>query len=75
MTEREDRLKFKPQDLSDTQMILLMLIASGLTNNEIAGEMGFSESTIKHYIRDLKDHFRVDSRGELSALYYNRYME
>jgi DNA-binding CsgD family transcriptional regulator len=40
--------------LSDQQMRVVHLIDRGLSNEEIAREMGISPSTVKQHVRDLR---------------------
>lgn len=44
---------------------VLFLIRGGLSNKEIAYNMGLKERTIKNYIRGLMDKFGKRKRGEL----------
>ena len=58
--------------LSKRQMEILNLIADGLTNNQIAKQLGYSESTIRHETIRIYELFKVRSRKEAVIFAYSR---
>ena len=50
--------------LSDKQLQLLTYLGQGITNKEIALQMGFSEGTIKQYVSQLLSKLEVDNRTQ-----------
>jgi len=55
--------------LTDREMDVLQLIATGLSNKQIAGELFISEETVKVHIRNLLRKLNVHSRVAATVLY------
>ena len=53
--------------LSERQLEVLKLIAHGLTDKAIAGEMGISIHTVNNYTRKIYEKLHVNSRAEAAA--------
>lgn len=53
--------------LTEREGQTLSLIASGLSNKQIARELGISDGTVKIYVRNLLRKFRLSSRLELAT--------
>lgn len=53
-----------PMPLSDTQLEIVRLISSGLSNREIAGRVHLSENTIKSHVQEVFRKLGVDNRVE-----------
>jgi DNA-binding NarL/FixJ family response regulator len=60
------------QMLSPRQKELVELVASGMTNKEIAEQMKLSEHTVKNYLFRIFDKLGVSSRAELIIYTLNR---
>ena len=59
-----------PMDsLTDREMDVLRLIATGLSNKQIAGQLFISEETVKVHIRNLLRKLNVHSRVAATGLY------
>lgn len=59
-----------PEDLfSEREMDVIKLIAKGLSNREIAGELFMSEGTIKNYITSILNKTGLEHRTQI-AIYY-----
>ena len=54
--------------LTPRELDVLALLAEGLTNAEIAGQLGVSRSTIKVHVSNLLSKLGVSSRGEAIAV-------
>ncbi len=54
-----------PQTVTAREMDVLTAIADGLSNKEIASQLGLSEATIKFHRRNLYQKFTVNSRSRL----------
>ncbi|MGF6694315.1 two-component system nitrate/nitrite response regulator NarL [Metapseudomonas resinovorans] len=54
-------------ELTEREGQTLSLIASGLSNKQIARELGISDGTVKIYVRNLLRKFRLHSRLELAT--------
>jgi DNA-binding NarL/FixJ family response regulator len=61
----------KQPDLSDREMEILLLVAQGLSNKEIAVELDRAEKTVKHHMTSLMRKIDVRSRVE-AALYAHK---
>lgn len=58
--------------LSKRQEEILNLIADGLTNGQIAKQLGYSESTIRHETMKIYELFKVRGRKEAVSFAYTR---
>ncbi|ACA31727.1 response regulator [Histophilus somni] len=56
--------------LTDREMNVLALIATGLANKQIAGQLFISEETVKVHIRNLLRKLNVHSRVAATVLYF-----
>lgn len=61
-----EQAKFEPR-LSRRLMQTLCLLLDGLSEKEIAAELGLSPHTVHDYVKSLYRTFRVRSRAELHA--------
>lgn len=62
----------KLADLRDRQREVLYGLARGLSEKEVAGELGISHNTVHAHVKELHRHFVVNSRGELLSLFLDR---
>lgn len=58
------------ENLSEKENDLIYWVAQGLSNQEIAEEMHFSEGTIRNYISALLEKLELRNRTELAVYYY-----
>ncbi len=49
------------------QADILALLAKGLADKQMAGDLGVSEETVAHHLRVMFDHYGVHSRAALVA--------
>lgn len=59
--------------LSAQEKKVLSLIASGLTNKEVAAEMKLAEKTVKNYLSTVFEKLHVSRRSQAAALYAQEY--
>ena len=63
----EKDIKF---NLSDRELDILLLVAEGLNNKEIARKLYLSEGTIRNYISNMLDKLSLRDRTQLAVYYY-----
>lgn len=71
VADRTERPTPKPErklPISDREMEVLVLIAKGLTNKEIASELFISERTAAHHVGHIFDKLGVSSRVEAAGV-------
>jgi DNA-binding CsgD family transcriptional regulator len=54
-----------PVSLSDRELQIIDLVATGLTNQEIAGKLEISKRTVDNHISNILDKTRTDNRVAL----------
>lgn len=57
-------------ELSEREMDILILLADGLNNKEIASNLYLSEGTIRNYISTMLDKLSLRDRTQLAIYYY-----
>ncbi len=63
----KDKLSAVFADLSAQEMRVLALIADGLTNREIAGQLFLGEGTVRNYVSNLLSKLHLANRAEAAA--------
>ena len=66
----KDTYDFQAHGITDKEREIMELVASGLSNKEIAGQLFLSEGTVRNYISTLLDKLSLRDRTQL-AVYYN----
>ena len=59
-------------DLSERELDILLLVAEGLNNKEIAEKLYLSEGTVRNYISNMLDKLGLRDRTQLAVYYYKR---
>ena len=59
-------------DLSERELDILLLVAEGLNNKEIAEKLFLSEGTVRNYISNMLDKLSLRDRTQLAVYYYKR---
>ena len=57
----------KQAGLTEREQEVLNLVAQGKSNQEIADELGRSERTVKHHLRNILDKLHLETRAQLIA--------
>lgn len=57
-------------DLSKRELDMLLLVAEGLNNKEIANRLFLSEGTVRNYISNMLDKLELRDRTQLAVYYY-----
>ena len=65
-----DRERLKALGLSPRELDILILIAHGHSNKEIAARLHLSDGTVRNYISDMLTKLDVRDRTQLAILYY-----
>ena len=68
---KNDRTKPIIATLSPQEQRVLVLIADGLTNKEVANAMGLAEKTVKNYLSTVFEKLHVTRRSQ-AAVYYTQ---
>lgn len=64
-TERKIDIK-----LSERELDILLLVADGLNNKEIAEKMFLSEGTVRNYVSNMLEKLSLRDRTQLAVYYY-----
>lgn len=59
-------------DLSDREYDILLLVAEGLNNKEIAEKLYLSEGTVRNYISNMLEKLSLRDRTQLAVYYYKK---
>ena len=62
------------RDLSDREMDVLIHLAKGKTNAEIANLLNLSEKTVGNYVGNMFDKLHLNNRIELAAYAYEHHL-
>lgn len=66
----KERFDFAAHGISDKEREILELVAKGLSNKEIAGQLFLGEGTVRNYISSLLDKLMLRDRTQLAVFYY-----
>lgn len=69
-TMKKYREKDIEGELSDRELDILILLADGLNNKEIAKKLYLSEGTVRNYISTMLDKLSLRDRTQLAIYYY-----
>lgn len=69
MSKRQDVSVLK--QLTRKEAVMLEKLCQGLTNQELASEMGVSPNTVKFHLKNIYSKLNVRNRAEAVALYFN----
>jgi two-component system NarL family response regulator len=65
LSKRADERQSVPTPrLTDRELEVLKLVAEGMSNREIAGELYISENTVKNHVRNILEKLHLHSRME-----------
>lgn len=57
-------------DISERELEIIRLIASGMSNKEIAAELFLSEGTVRNYLSNILDKLNLRDRTQVAVFYY-----
>jgi DNA-binding NarL/FixJ family response regulator len=58
--------------LTDQERRILLLVAEGMTNKEIAAEVFLSDKTVKNYVSSILSKLNLERRAQVAAVVANR---
>ena len=64
------RFNYREHDISDRELEIIELIASGLSNREIAEKLFLSEGTVRNYLSVILEKLNLRDRTQLAVFYY-----
>jgi two-component system, NarL family, response regulator DevR len=67
--QHQESLRKRLDSLSAQEQRVLAHVARGLTNKEVAAELGLSEKTVKNYLSNLFEKLQISRRSQAVALY------
>lgn len=62
----------RPSLLSETEMVILKLVAEGLSNKEIAKRQFVAVSTVKTHVSNILTKLEVDNRTKAAEWYHQQ---
>jgi len=68
-SQHQQSLRKRLDSLSAQEQRVLAHVARGLTNKEVAAELGLSEKTVKNYLSNLFEKLQIARRSQAVALY------
>ena len=68
-SQHQESLRKRFDSLSAQEQRVLAHVARGLTNKEVAAELGLSEKTVKNYLSNLFEKLQIARRSQAVALY------
>lgn len=69
--QKPTKKNFK-EELTDREMDILLLVAEGLNNKEIAEKLYLSEGTVRNYISNMLEKLSLRDRTQLAIYYYKK---
>lgn len=67
--QHQEQLRKRYESLSAQEQRVLAHVARGLTNKEVAQELGLSEKTVKNYLSNLFEKLQIARRSQAVAFY------
>lgn len=64
------KFDYAAYDISDKEFSIIELIATGLSNKEIAGKLFLSEGTVRNYLSTILEKLNLRDRTQLAVFYY-----
>lgn len=72
---RESPAAYQDPNLNERENEILLLLAQGLNNKEIADELYLSEGTVRNYISHMLEKLELRDRTQLAVMYYQKILE
>ena len=68
--KQKDEYDYSAHGISEKEKDIMELVAQGLSNKEIAGELFLGEGTVRNYISTLLEKLELRDRTQLAVYYY-----
>ncbi len=66
----KESFDYDSADISERELEIIKLIASGMSNKEIAAELFLSEGTVRNYLSNILDKLNLRDRTQVAVFYY-----
>ena len=73
LLEHKDAFLYKDFEIGEREYNIITLVAEGLSNREIAGELHLSEGTVRNYLSGILDKLNLRDRTQLAIFYYRHF--
>lgn len=70
LMKTKEKFDYAKYGISDKEKEIMELVATGLSNKEIAGKLFLGEGTVRNYISALLDKLQLRDRTQLAVYYY-----
>ncbi len=70
LINKHTHINYEEWDISEKEFEIIRLVAEGLNNKEIAGELYLSEGTVRNYLSTILDKLNLRDRTQLACFYY-----
>jgi two-component system response regulator DegU len=75
MTYRSVKKQFEENNLTQREIEVLLLIADGMNNREIAGELYISEKTVKNHVSNIFKKIDVNDRTQAAIYVFKNHLK
>lgn len=72
LMQRKSAFDFAAHDISEKEQEIIVLVARGLSNKEIAAQLFLSEGTVRNYLSSILDKLSLRDRTQLAVFYYTK---
>lgn len=70
LMQGKGEVDYSGYDINEKEQAIIQLVAEGLSNREIAGELFLSEGTVRNYISTILEKLGLRDRTQLAVFYY-----
>lgn len=70
LMQNKEEFDYSQYDISEKEQEIIELVAEGLSNREIAGQLFLSEGTVRNYISVILEKLGLRDRTQLAVFYY-----
>ncbi|MBQ4069676.1 MAG: response regulator transcription factor [Lachnospiraceae bacterium] len=70
LINKQPTINFEEWNINEKEFEIVRLVAEGLNNKEIAGELYLSEGTVRNYLSTILEKLNLRDRTQLACFYY-----